>query len=146
MQENLICQAYKDLESSLKLLKHSVEKYKPFNPTVFYTYEDLEYYDSLSFRFEKAIEAMFYFFKSLELYFYGEKSDTYRQMLIKMEKIKIIDNSEIYMQAKLLRNKVVYAYLPEKLDEIYSNVYNLSQIFLKDFEKIKKLVKEEICL
>lgn len=144
MQKDLICQAYKDLESSVKLLEYSLSKYKPFDPTVVYSYEDLEYYDSLSFRFEKAVEMFFSFFKTLELYLYGELSQTIRQRLQKMEKIGIINNLEDYMEAKLLRNKVVYAYLPEKLEEIYSTVEKLSKILLQDFDKIEKYIQEEI--
>ncbi|EDP74416.1 hypothetical protein [Hydrogenivirga sp. 128-5-R1-1] len=143
MQKNLICQAYKDLENSLKLLEYSLSKYEPFDPTVVYNFEDLEYYDSLSFRFEKAVEAIFYFFKTLEIYLYGESSDTYRKMLQRMEKLNLIKNLEIYMEIKILRNKVVHAYLPEKLEEIYSNVKQFGDILLEDFIKIKKFIKEE---
>ncbi|WP_037919643.1 hypothetical protein [Sulfurihydrogenibium subterraneum] len=144
MQKDLICQAYKDLESSVKLLEYSLLKYKPFDPTVVYSYEDLEYYDSLSFRFEKVVEMFLSFFKSLELYLYGDLSQTIRQRLQRIEKLGIINNLEDYMEAKLLRNKVVHAYLPEKLEEIYETIAKLSSIFLQDFDKIKKYVQEEI--
>ncbi len=143
MQKNLICKAYKDLEKSLKLLENSLEKYEPFNPNVFYSYEDLEYYDSLSFRFEKAVEAVFYFFKTLEFYLYGEKSETYRKMLQKMEKLNLIKDLDIYMEMKMLRNKVVHTYMPEKLEEIYSNIKRFGDILLEDFQKFEKIVKEE---
>ena len=144
MQKDLICQAYEDLESSVKLLEYSLLKYKPFDPTVVYSYEDLEYYDSLSFRFEKVVEMFLSFFKSLELYLYGDLSQTIRQRLQRIEKLGIINNLEDYMEAKLLRNKVVHAYLPEKLEEIYETIAKLSSIFLQDFDKIKKYVQEEI--
>ena len=143
MQKDLICQTYRDLENSINLLEYSLSKYIPFDPTVVYNFEDLEYYDSLSFRFEKAVEAIFYFFKTLELYLYGEKSDTYRKMLQKMEKLNLIKDMETYMEIKLLRNKVVHAYLPEKLEEIYSSIKQFGDIILEDFAKIKKFMKEE---
>ena len=47
------------------------------------------------------------------------------------------------MEIKILRNKVVHAYLPEKLEEIYSNVKQFGDILLEDFIKIKKFIKEE---
>ena len=144
MQKDLICQAYEDLESSVKLLEYSLLKYKPFDPTVVYSYEDLEYYDSLSFRFEKVVEMFLSFFKSLEIYLYGDLSQTIRQRLQRIEKLGIINNLEDYMEAKLLRNKVVHAYLPEKLEKIYETIAKLSSIFLQDFDKIKKYVQEEI--
>lgn len=144
MQKNLICQAYEDLEDSLKLLEYSLAKYKPFDPTVFYSYEDLEYYDSLSFRYEKAIEAVFSYFKTLEIFLFAETSETLRKRLQKMEKLGLIENLEAYMEAKLLRNKVVHAYLPEKLQEIYESIEKFGKILLKDFEKIRKFNQEEI--
>lgn len=144
MQKELICQAYEDLEDSMKLLEYSLSKYKPFNPEVVYTYEDLEYYDSLSFRYEKAVESIFSYFKTLELYLFGETSETLRKRLQKMEKVGLIENLELYMEIKVLRNKVVHAYLPEKLQEIYESIKNFGEILLKDFEKIKKFNQEEI--
>lgn len=63
MQKKLICQTYNNLESSAKLLEYSLINYKPFNPTIVYSYEDLEDYDALSFRFEKYIEVLIYFLK-----------------------------------------------------------------------------------
>lgn len=128
----------------MKLLEHSLSKYEPFNPEVVYTYEDLEYYDSLSFRYEKSVEAMFSYFKTLELYLFGETSETLRKRLQKMEKVGLIENLELYMEIKVLRNKVVHAYLPEKLQEIYESIKNFGEILLKDFEKIKKFNQEEI--
>ncbi len=144
MQKDLICQAYEDLEDSMKLLEHSLLKYEPFDPTVVYSYEDLEYYDSLSFRYEKAVEALFSYFKTLEIYLYGETSETLRKRLQKMEKLGLIENSQDYMEVKLLKNKVVHAYLPEKLQEIYESIEKFGRMLLKDFEKIKKFNQEEI--
>lgn len=144
MQKELIYRAYRDLESSIKLLETSLSKYKPYNPETFYTYEDLEYYDSLSFRYEKAIEAVFYFFKTLETYLYGERSETYRSMLQRIEKLDLIEDTEAYMDMKILRNKVVHTYTPEKLEEIYSNIEKFGNILIRDFRKIKQFMEESI--
>ncbi len=144
MQKDLIYQAYKDLESSLKLLESSLEKYEPFKPEIFYSYEDLEYYDSLSFRYEKAIEAAFHFFKTLEIYLFGERSETYRKMLQRIEKLGLIENAEMYMEMKMLRNKVVHTYTPEKLEEIYSSIEKFGKLLLRDFQNVKKFMEEEI--
>lgn len=144
MQKELIYRAYRDLESSIKLLETSLSKYEPYNPEIFYTYEDLEYYDSLSFRYEKAIEAVFYFFKTLETYLYGERSETYRSMLQRIEKLDLIEDTEAYMDMKILRNKVVHTYTPEKLEEIYSNIEKFGNILIRDFRKIKQFMEESI--
>ena len=38
------------------LLQFSVKKFKPYKTWKIYTPDELEYYDSLSFRFEKGVE------------------------------------------------------------------------------------------
>lgn len=144
MQKELICQAYNNLESSAKLLEHSLVNYKPFDPTVVYSYEDLEDYDALSFRFEKYIEVLIYFFKTLEIYLFSDVSETLRKRFEKMAKLGLVSDIENYMEARALRNKVAHTYTPEKLESIYNSIVKYSQIFLEDFDKIHKFIKEEI--
>lgn len=144
MQKKLICQTYNNLESSAKLLEYSLINYKPFNPTIVYSYEDLEDYDALSFRFEKYIEVLIYFFKTLEIYLFADVSQTLRKRFEKMAKLGLVSDIESYMEARALRNKVAHTYTPEKLEYIYSSIVKYSQMLLEDFDKIHKFIKEEI--
>ena len=64
-------------------------------------------------------------------------------MLQKMEKLNLIKDLDIYMEMKMLRNKVVHTYMPEKLEEIYSNIKRFGDILLEDFQKFEKIIKEE---
>lgn len=144
MQRELICQAYDSLKKSAKLLEYSINNYKPFDPTIPYTYEDLEDYDALSFRFEKYTEVLIYFFKTLEIYLFAEASETLRKRFEKMAKLGLVSDVEQYMQARTLRNKVAHSYAPEKLEYIYSSILKFGKMFLEDFDKIKKFIKEEI--
>ncbi len=52
MQKDLISQEFEDLKRAIMLLQASVKKFKPYKTKKIYTPNELEYYDSLSFRFE----------------------------------------------------------------------------------------------
>ena len=56
VQKDLIFQEIKDLKRAIMLLQFSVKKFKPYKTWKIYTPDELEYYDSLSFRFEKGVE------------------------------------------------------------------------------------------
>ncbi|MEJ5173062.1 MAG: nucleotidyltransferase substrate binding protein, partial [Hydrogenothermaceae bacterium] len=95
---------------------------------------------------EKYVEVLIYFFKTLEIYLYGQASETLRKRFEKMEKLGLISDIELYMDARLLRNRIAHTYTPEKLEYIYSSVEKFSNTFINDFEKIERFIKEEeIC-
>jgi len=83
----------------------------------------LEYYDSLAFRFEKSVELFLHFFKGLESYYSGKISDTLRDRLLFVQKLKIIESIDFWIEARLLRNKVAHVYLPEQLKAIYQEIH-----------------------
>ena len=56
MQKNLLLQEFEDLKRAIILLKESIKKFNPYKTEKKYTPDELEYYDSLSFRFEKSVE------------------------------------------------------------------------------------------
>lgn len=140
MQKDLISREFEDLKSAVNLLKASVKKYIPYNSEKIYAPNELECYDSLSFRFEKTIELMLNFFKGLEIFLYSTNSDTLRDRLLIMQKIKLVDNIEFWMEARLLRNKIAHAYLPEELKDIYEEIINKSQVVFGSFKKIEKYI------
>ena len=142
MQKDLILREFEDLKSAVNLLKASVKKYVPYNSEKIYAPNELEYYDSFSFRFEKTIELMLNFFKGLEIFLYSTSSDTLRDRLLIMQKIKIVDNIEFWMEARLLRNKIAHAYLPQELKDIYDEITNKSHVVFESFKKIEKHIKK----
>lgn len=42
----------------------------------------------------------------------------------------------------MLRNKIAHAYLPEELEEIYTDIVKTGHEILKKFEHIKKKINE----
>lgn len=141
MHKNLMLQEYDDLKKAAELLGASVEKFKPFNTGKIYTPEELEYYDSLSFRFEKTVELAFIFFKGLEIFVHARSSDTLRDRLLIMQKIKLVDDIDFWLEARLLRNKIAHTYVKEELKDLYGKVIVSSKIILKTVGKIKKYIE-----
>jgi hypothetical protein len=141
MQSELILREFNDLKKAAYLLESSIRKFKPYAVGKIYTPVELEYYDSLAFRFEKAVELFLHFFKGLESYQSGKVSDTLRDRLLLMQKLKIIDNTDFWIEARLLRNKVAHDYLPEQLKDIYQEIFKKSKTMLIYMRNIKTHMK-----
>jgi len=142
MQRSSILKSFEDLEKAISLLKRSLDSYLPYDPTRNYSPEELEKYDALSFRFEKAVELTLSFFKSLEIYLFGEASDTLRNRLLRLQRAGFVDEPEFWFFSRLLRNKIAHAYLPEELEEIYTQIVETGFQILEKIEQIKKKIAE----
>mgnify|MGYP001574555440 CR=1 FL=1 len=143
MQRELILQEFEDVKKSIALLKTSVKKFKSYDAKKIYTPDELEPYDSLSFRFEKSLEVILSFFKGLEIYLYSKSSDTLRDRLLKIQKLNLIDDVDFWMQARLLRNRIAHSYLPEQIKDIYEEIIIKSKIIFELEKNIKKYFKEK---
>lgn len=141
MQKEFILKNFKDLQKAVSLLTGSIKKYKPYNSRIAYTSKQMEYYDALSFRFEKTVEVALYFFRTMETYLYSKESDTLRNRLLTMEKLSMVDSSEKWLEARLLRNKVAHAYLPAELKIMYAKIIDFSNFIIADFSRIKKYIR-----
>lgn len=142
MPKDFILKNFEDIEKAASLLGGSVKKYKPYSPGTQYTPRQLEYYDALSFRYEKTIEVALYFFRSLESYLYSAESDTLRNRLLTMEKIGVIDSAEKWLEARLLRNRVAHAYPPVELKSIYAKIIRFSGFILTDLKRAGTYVRK----
>jgi hypothetical protein len=141
LQSELILKEFNDLKKAVYLLKTSIRKFKPYKVKKIYTPVELEYYDSLAFRFEKSVELFLHFFKGLESYTSGKVSDTLRDRLLLIQKLKIIDSIDFWIEARLLRNKVAHDYLPEQLKDIYQEIHKKSNSMMKYMSNIEKHLK-----
>jgi hypothetical protein len=141
VQNDLISREFNDLKKAVYLLKASLRKFKSYRVNKIYSPVELEYYDSLAFRFEKSVELFLHFFKGLESYYSGKISDTLRDRLLFMQKLKMIDSIDFWIEARLLRNKVAHDYLPEQLKDIYQEIHKKSKSMLGYMENIEKHMK-----
>jgi uncharacterized protein YutE (UPF0331/DUF86 family) len=140
MPKELLLKNFEDLLSTAKLFEGALSRYKPYSADKDYTEEERLFYDALSFRFQKLVEALLFFLKSLELYLFAETSDTLRGRLLRLEKGRFISDVELYLKARILRNKIVHTYLPEELEELYEELVNTGKKLLGEVENLKKKV------
>lgn len=138
MQKELISQEFEDLKKAIILLEASVEKFKPYKKNKIYTPDELEYYDSLSFRFEKSVELFLSFFKGLEIYAFAKSSDTLRDRLLIMQKMKIITGIDFWFEARLLRNKIAHTYIAEEIKDLYDEMFKKSKIIFTTRSNVEK--------
>ena len=144
MQKDLILQEYEDLERAIMLLQSSIKKFKPYKTRKIYTPDELEYYNSLSFRFEKGVELTLSFFKGLEIFAYAETSDTLRDRLLIMQKINLIDDVDFWLEARRLRNKIAHTYITVELKDLYNEVCKKSKIIFKTLNKIEAYLEKAV--
>ena len=109
---------------ALELLAASLERVVPFDPSISYTPAEREPYDALSDRFMRSVEVCIKFFRSYERYMFAENSDTLRDLLLRMEKLLLVDSIVQWVEMRDLRNRIVHDYLPEKISEMYSLILN----------------------
>ncbi|MEW5766358.1 MAG: nucleotidyltransferase substrate binding protein [bacterium] len=144
MQKELIFQEFEDLKKAVILLEASIKKYKPYKIHKIYTPEELEYYDSLSFRFEKSIELTLSFLKGLEMFTHARISDTLRDRLLNMQKIEIIDDVDFWFEARILRNKIAHAYITEELKDLYNEIYERSKVVFETLKRIEMYLAKKM--
>lgn len=105
--------------SAINLVEASISYLEPYDNSKKYTPKELEPYDALSDRFIRAVESAIKFFKTYEYYLYTIKSDTYRDLLLNMEKLNLISSVEIWVDMRDIRNRVVHDYLPDQIKDIF---------------------------
>lgn len=142
VQKNLIYHELEDVKKAVTLLQASINKFKPYKMGKLYSADELEYYDSLAFRFEKSVEITLNFFKAIEMFAFAKTSDTLRDRLLVIQKLRLIDNVDFWMEARILRNKIAHTYVSEKLNELYDEVRMKSKIIFKTLKKIQTYLEK----
>lgn len=142
MQKELILQEFEDLKKAVMLLKASIKKFRPYKAGKIYTPDELEYYDSLSFRFEKGVELALSFFRGLEIFAHAKTSDTLRDRLLNMQKLNIIGDIDFWLEARTLRNEIAHAYITKRLKDLYYEVYKRSRVIFETIDRIEKYLFE----
>ena len=107
------------LVSAVNLVEASLKDLDHFDVNRKYSPKELEPYDALSGRFIRAVEACIKFFKTYDYYLNTVSSETYRDLLLNMEKLGIISSLGLWIDMRDIRNRVVHDYLPHQIKEIY---------------------------
>jgi len=128
--------ALRKTQQAIDLLEASLSKLTTFNSELEYTPEEREPYDALTARFVRAVEVSLSLMRSIEKLEYSEQSDTLRDLLHHMEKLELVSETNIWMEMRDIRNRVVHDYLPEQLKKIYDDIQNNFGIELITFREL----------
>ena len=123
MKKQVLLGASKDkLAAALEILFASVDAYVPFDPARRYTPKEREPYDALTDRYLRAFESSLKFFRTLERYREVAPSESFRDLLQRMEKYGVITGAPLWIELRDTRNRVAHEYLPQELARIYADI------------------------
>ena len=111
---------YRDkAKKALELYLHSARRVSSFDLNVLKTPEDLEPYDALAERFERAVEITLNpLLKSIELAETGASSETIRDKLNLAAKLNLIDDVDLWLEMRAVSNRIAHDYLPERIQTV----------------------------
>lgn len=114
--KTLVREYQEKTKKAIDLFLHSARKVPPFDLDTQKTPEDLEPYDALAGRFERAIELILNpLLKGIELAETGVSSETVRDKLILATKLNLIDDVDLWLEMRAARNRIAHDYLPERI-------------------------------
>ena len=131
--------AQKKVLGAISMVESSLSDISPYNPEQSYTAKELEPYDALSDRFIRAVEISLKFFRTYEIYLYGENSETIRDLLNRMEKTELIESTYLWMEMRDIRNRIVHDYLPEQIKKIYDLIIDK---FGKELSQLRSKISD----
>lgn len=120
--EPLLADSQAKLGAALAPVFASEAGYAPFVPNRVYSPQEREPYDALSDRFLRAFESSLKFFRTWERVREAHASETFRDLLLRMEKVGLISGLATWIGLRDLRNRVVHDYLPEELAALYAAI------------------------
>lgn len=118
--DELLLASRTKLLASLGIFFASVEAYVPFDPARSYTPKELEPYDALSDRFLRSFESCVRYFRTVERVREVAPSESFRDLLNRMEKYGTITSVRAWLELRDTRNRIAHEYLPEEQAKLYA--------------------------
>lgn len=120
--EALLIAAQRQLLAALDLFLASVADYPGFDPEYSYTPKQREPLDAMADRYLRAFEAALKLFRTWERLREAAPSDTFRDLLLRAEKVGLISNTARWIALRDLRNRIAHEYLPAEIAKIYATM------------------------
>lgn len=139
--EPLLIDSQAKLRAAFELVFASTATYKPFVAGRIYSPQEREPYDALSDRFLRAFESSLKFFRTWERVREANVSDTYRDLLLRMEKLGLISGLPAWIALRDLRNRVVHDYLPDELAALYAAIIGEA---VPEFRRLEAAVADRL--
>lgn len=139
--EPLLADSQAKLRAALELVFASADAYAPFTPGRIYSPKEREPYDALSDRFLRAFESSLKFFRTWERVREANVSETFRDLLLRMEKIGLVSDLSTWIALRDLRNRVVHDYLPDELASLYAAIVGEA---VPEFRRLETAVADRL--
>ena len=131
----LLVHELKVLADARDVLLYSFKKCSAIGIRETYEPEQLESFESFTGRFARLsdilIQKIFRLVDELDL----ETQGTVRDRINRAEKKRIIDDSDIFVEIRMVRNDIAHEYLPEAIRDIFSKVLSLTPHLLDGIER-----------
>jgi hypothetical protein len=118
----LLAAARTKLDEASALVAASLADLPPFEIDRAYSPKELEPFDALCDRFVRAIEVAVRYFRALELNREAMASESFRDLLHRMEKYGVICDAELWFRMRNVRNRIVHDYLPEERVQLFEQL------------------------
>lgn len=118
--EALLHGARCQLLTALNMFFASVADYPGFAPARSYTPKEREPLDAMSDRYLRGFEAAPKLFRTWERLREAAPSDTFRDLLLRAEKVGLISSTAHWIALRDLRNRIAHEYLPGEIAKIYA--------------------------
>lgn len=115
MIEPLLLSSRDKLDAALNVFFASVDAYPGFDPGREYTPKESE----LSDRYLRAFESALKFFRTWERVREAAPSESFRDLLLRMEKIGFITDVMEWIFLRDIRNRIAHEYLPAERARLY---------------------------
>lgn len=119
MIEPLLESSLQKLDAALAVFFASVEAYPGFDPAREYTPKESEPFDALSDRYLRAFESSLKFFRTWERVREVAPSESFRDLLLRMEKLGFITDVMEWLYLRDIRNRIAHEYLPAERARLY---------------------------
>lgn len=138
LHKQLLQDNFQKLYVSLKSFQHSKQKCHDIGIKEIYTFEESEAFDSLTSKFARMSDIFTQ--KVLRSIFILLHEGTLNliDLANRAEKLNIIDNADVLLLVRDLRNQISHEYEDDNLKTIYSNIFKLAKLLEADIEKSKQ--------
>jgi uncharacterized protein YutE (UPF0331/DUF86 family) len=118
--EALLAAARHRVLAAIDIYLASVTDYVAYEPDRAYTPKEREPYDALSDRYLRAFESSVRLFRTWEQLREAAPSESFRDVLLRMEKLGLISAMATWLNLRDVRNRIAHEYLPDELAKIYA--------------------------
>src|ERR1039457_3503516 len=133
----LLLKELKVLNDARDVLAYSFNKCSAIGIKGKYEPEELESFESFTGRFARLsdilIQKIFRLVDELDL----DTQGTIRDRINRAEKKGLIDNSDVFVEIRIVRNDIAHEYLPEAIRDIFGKVLSLTPQLLDGVERTK---------